>query len=72
MQFSYAYASTEQLVAHLATVSRASLSAARKRYRTSGHPDVVDRIDAALVQVRINRLQQLLPRKDTTNHDQTK
>ena len=72
MQFSYMYANTDQLVAHLATVSRASLSAARKRYRTSGHLDVVDRIDTALVQVRINRLQQLLQMKGNEKHDKTK
>lgn len=60
MQFSYAYATIDQLIVHLATVSRSSLSAARKRYRALGQPDVIARIDAAVVQVRINRLQQSL------------
>jgi hypothetical protein len=63
MKFSYGYATANELVAHLATVSRSSISAARKRYRASGELDVLARINTALVQVRIERLQQSLKLK---------
>jgi len=63
MRFSYPYATTDELVAHLPKVSRSSISAARKRYRASGDFDVLARIDKALLQARINRLQQSLTQK---------
>ena len=56
MTFSYAYASQEQLVQHLASASRASVSAALRRYREQGQTDIVSRIKAAHLQARISRL----------------
>ena len=56
MTFSYAYASQEQLVQHLANASRASVSAALRRYREQGQTGIVSRIKAAHLQARISRL----------------
>lgn len=56
MTFSYVFASPEQLVQHLAFASRASVSAALRRYREQGRFDIVSRIKAAHLQARINRL----------------
>ena len=67
MTFSYVFASPEQLVSHLATASRASVSAAIRRYRERGRTDLVASINAAYLQARITRLKQSFQKKEQVN-----
>jgi hypothetical protein len=63
MTFSYLFASQEQLVQHIANASRASVSAALRRYREQGQTDLVSRIQSAYLQARISRLTNSLNNK---------
>lgn len=58
MRYSYFHATPSELFAHVARSSRSSVSAAKRYYTQQGYPEIVARINAARLELRISRLLQ--------------